>query len=184
MHIDLFKPEALCHFDQTVHMRHVAVYAAGGEQSHEVQRGALVLCILHRGFQRGILKEIAVLNGFCDLDKLLIDNSAGAHIGMTDLGIAHLTVRQTDIESGSADDIVRVLRKIAVEIRGFRCLDRVAVVARIDSEAVHDQQCNRCFAHNYISPFFSGSPCGGYQIGQAVRLLAKRQCPFEIPSSA
>ena len=134
-------------------MGHVAVDAARRKQTHEVQRGALFLCILHRGGQRGILKEIAVLNGFCDLDELLVDDSARADIGVADLGIAHLPVRQTDIEPGGADDRVRVFREVPVKIRGVCGFDGIAVIARIDAEAVHNQQCNWCFAHSIISPF-------------------------------
>ena len=59
---------------------------------------------------------------------------------MTDLTVAHLTVRQTDIHAGSAQLRDSALGKQAVQIRSFCCVDGIAHVAVAQSVAVHDNE--------------------------------------------
>ncbi len=119
-------------------MLHVAVNAAGGEKSHKVQRAALCLAVLHCGDQGGICKEVAVLNGLGNLHQHLVNDTSCADVGVTYLGVAHLTVGETNVQTGRADSCVGVLGEIFVKI-GLFCGDNsVSVGILIDAEAVHN----------------------------------------------
>ena len=135
--VDLPDAEPLRHLEQTEHVGYMAVDAAVGQQARHVQRLAVVRGVPHRLAQRLVLEERAVLDRLGYLDQVLIYDPSGADIGVTDLGVAHLTVGQTDPQTGSLYLSVRVFRPKLVKTGLFRRLDRVAVLRRIDAEAVH-----------------------------------------------
>ena len=98
-------------------MRVVAVNAAVTHETHEMKGGAVLFAVFHCADKRLILKKVAVLNGLCDSCELLINNAACADVCVTDLAVAHLTVRKTDVHSGSADIGYRVFAHEAVKVR-------------------------------------------------------------------
>ena len=77
--------------------------AAVGNQTDEMQRAVVGFCVFHGTQKRLVLKEHAVPYVLGDLDQHLIDHAAGADVGMSNLGIAHLAVRQAHVKAGSAD---------------------------------------------------------------------------------
>src|SRR5262249_19804523 len=59
-------------------------------------------------FEHRVASQFAVLDRFVDPGKVLIDDAAGAEIQMADLGISHLTIRETDIHTTGAQAAARV----------------------------------------------------------------------------
>ena len=69
--------------------------------------------------------------------RLLINHAARAYVGVTDLAVAHLSIRKTDIHARSADLRVRIHLDELIEIGGFGRINGIVFVVRIDSETVH-----------------------------------------------
>ena len=106
--------------------------------THQVERLAVVLGVVH-GLQQGlVLIHVAILGRLGDAGQLLVDDAARADVGVAYLRVAHLPVRKADIKAGSADLGVGVLGKIFVEVRLFGGMDGVAVVGVVDAETVED----------------------------------------------
>ena len=104
MNVDLIQTVLLSHLNDTVEVFHVAVNAAGREKSHEVESASLSLAVLHSAEDSLIIEECAVLDVLGYLDQHLVNDTSCADICMTYFGVAHLTVRQTNIKSACADD--------------------------------------------------------------------------------
>lgn len=68
-----------------------------------MQIGAFFKAMIHSANQCFVLEEVAVLNGLGDTGQLLVYHAAGADVGMSHLGIAHLSVRKAHIKAGCAD---------------------------------------------------------------------------------
>ena len=96
MHIDILQTVSLRQLQQGIQMRIVAVHAAIGKQSPQMQGTAAELRCVAGSLQMIVIIKITVLNGLCDFRQILIYDASGSHIQMADLGIAHLTFRQTD----------------------------------------------------------------------------------------
>ena len=129
MDIDLFQATALSEFHQCIQMGIVAVHTAVGQQPNQMQSGFFRNGIVHRRNKSGIFKEIAILNGLGDAGQLLINNAAGANVGVSDFGVPHLSIRQADVHSGCSDLCNRIAAKDTVQIRLIGCFDCVAVIA-------------------------------------------------------
>ena len=115
----------------------VAVHSAIRQQTHKVKRGAVLFAVFHSGAKNGILIKITVMNGFGDMGELLIDYPAGAHVGVADLAVTHLPVRQTDIQTRGTYLRHGACRHISVKVRLFRRSHGIAVIRRVEAEAVH-----------------------------------------------
>jgi hypothetical protein len=84
------------HADERVQMLLVAVDAAVREEADEVERVAAAGAAIH-GVLRGlVLEQLAVADALVDSRQVLIDDAAGPHVGVADLGVAHLSGRQAD----------------------------------------------------------------------------------------
>jgi hypothetical protein len=57
---------------------------------------AVTLASCHGIQKRRLLEKIAVTNALIDTREILIDDAAGAHGDVPDLGVAHVTGRQAD----------------------------------------------------------------------------------------
>ena len=122
----------------------VAVNAAGGEQTEQMQGAIVCLAVVDRLVHRLVLEEIAVFDGLGDAGELLVYDAARAHVGVADLAVTHLTVRQTDIETRRADHGNGIFEEQLVKMRRARIVDGVAVLGS-DTKAVHNNQCNWFF---------------------------------------
>ena len=127
-------------------MGDVAVDAAVGHEAHDVQRFAVLLCVLHGLDVDRVLEELAVLDLLGHLGQDLEHDAARAHVGVADLGVAHLPLGQTHVKPGSLERGVGVLGEEAVEIRRFGDIDGVAARGGGETVAVHDDQ-DCFFAH-------------------------------------
>ena len=70
-----------------------AVDAAVREQADEVQRVLPVDAAIHRRREHGALEQLAVPDALVDAREVLVDDPAGAHVHVADLGVAHLPGR-------------------------------------------------------------------------------------------
>ena len=136
MNIYFFQALLLRQLQQAVQMGNVAVYATVRKKSHKMNRGIVVFCILHSRKKCLILEEIAVLDLFCDPCKLLVYDTACAHIHMTNLGVTHLSVRKTYSKSAGLSFYVRALAHQLVHNRSFRFADSVMLAFVIQSISV------------------------------------------------
>ena len=99
MYINFLKSLSFSHLKQCIEMSIVAVYTTIGKKSHEVNSGIIIFCILHCCKKCFVLEEITIVDLFCDSGKLLIYDTACAHIHMTYLRVTHLSVRKTNCKS-------------------------------------------------------------------------------------
>ena len=77
--------------------------AAVAHQTHQVQRGIVGLAVFNGLHERFVGEKVAVVDRLGNAGQLLIDHAAGADVGVTDLAVAHLPVRQTDVQTRRAD---------------------------------------------------------------------------------
>jgi len=95
----------------------VTVHAAVGEQAEHMQRAAVGHGQVHGFRELRIARELAVGNGLGDARQVLVDDAAGAEIGVPDFGIAHLPHGQADVHARARDQRVRALGPQALEVR-------------------------------------------------------------------
>ena len=69
------------------------------KKTPEVEIGVVLLTIVDSSEKILILKEDTVFNIFCDKCQILINDTAGTDIHMTDLGISHLSVGKSYCQS-------------------------------------------------------------------------------------
>lgn len=127
------------HFRELEHrfdVRDVAVNAAIGEQPENMQRAVRFLDVLHRMVQRDIIEENPVIDGFGDAGELLIDDASGADIEVTDLGVAHLTLRQPDGQTACGKANVRIFGENRVQVWCACGGNGVPVGRRVETETV------------------------------------------------
>lgn len=126
-------------------MRVVAVYAAVRKQAHQMQGGAIFTAVFNGCCKRLVFRKAALLHRLGNAGQLLINNTSRTDIRMTDLRIAHLSVRQSDVHPGRADLCLRPSCKQPVDIRFICCMNRIAVVAFVNTEAIHNDEDQRFF---------------------------------------
>ncbi len=133
----------------------VAVDATGRQQAEQVDR----LARLHRrvdgGGQHGIVVDLAVLDGLGDTGEVLVDDAPGAEVHVADLGVTHLTVRQTHVAAIGVDQGVWALLPQAVHVGGVGGGDGVGRCVFVVSIAVEDDQrhrarCGRSIRHEEL----------------------------------
>ena len=146
--IDLLNAVLLGHIEHGENMGQVAVDAAVGQEAHDVQGMAAGLGIFNGLEVDGVLEELAVLDLLGHLGQDLEHDAARAHVGVADLGVAHLPLGQAHVEAGGLEAGVGIFGKEFIEIGGVGNIDGVAAGGRRQSVAVHDNQ-DCFFAHVY-----------------------------------
>ena len=121
----------------------VRVHAAGRHQAEQVAGAARRLQLRDQVRERRRAGEAAVLGGVADARQFLHHHAPGADVQMTDLGIAHLAVRQPDVAAGGVQEGVRAALPQPVEVRLARLTDRVVGGFLAPAEAVEDHQHHR-----------------------------------------
>ena len=112
---------------QSINMRIVAVNAAVGNKSHQVQRGIIFLHILACRHKRFIFKEIPVLDGFRNLRQILVHDAACAHVQMSHLRISHLSVRKSYRHTAGISSHKRALSHQLIHDRRCRLSNCITV---------------------------------------------------------
>ena len=80
----------------------VRMHTARRNESHQVAGAAALLQPGDHAGERRHLLDRACCDGVADTRQVLHQHAAGANVKVTDLGIAHLPVRQADILAGGA----------------------------------------------------------------------------------
>jgi len=91
--------------------------AAIRNQTHEM-KGGIFACV-NRGKKRRIFKEFSAADHFVDPRHLYLDDSAGTHVHMANLGIAELTGRQSDMFAGTFYRCMFKFLKVSVKERSM-----------------------------------------------------------------
>ncbi|MND93237.1 hypothetical protein D3C80_854180 [compost metagenome] len=121
----------------------VAVYAAIGQQAHEVHGFSGGDRFVHGSADGRILEELAVADRFGDASEVLIHHAAGAEVHVTDFGVAHLAIRKADVHAAARDQAVRHGGPQAVQYGLLRGEDSVGFRAVTVTEAVENHQDQR-----------------------------------------
>ena len=145
--IDALDAAVMRHLHHGENVPDVAVHAAVGQQTEDVQRLA-ARRIVKSGCIDRIFKEGAVLDGLRDARQVLKHDAAGADVRVADLAVAHLAVRQADIQPGGGQLRMRPALQEAVHDRRFCRVNGVAVVRLADAVAVEDDECDFPVAHS------------------------------------
>lgn len=134
-------------FDERDQVAEVAVHAAVRDQTEQVHGPVAGGRALRRADQDRVAEKRSVRDGGTDVHDVLADDAGRAEDHVADLGIAHQAVRQADAGAGGLQRGVREAGEVAVEVGCFRQLDRVVPLARVDPEAVEDDQHDRSSWH-------------------------------------
>ena len=135
--VNIYLCETLClrELKDSVKVSDVAVNAARGHKSHQVETRVVLERLVHSVDDSLVLAELAVVDSLCDSGELLINNSARADVGVTDLAVAHLTVGETYVKTRSADLREGVLAEENVKI-GSVCGGNGVSLGGSNAEAV------------------------------------------------
>ena len=125
MNINLLNTLLLSELKKSVEMLAVAVYATRRYKAHEMQSTAICLNLRSNTYQCLIGEEIAVLDSLGNTGQRLIDDTASTDIGMTNLGVTHLTIRQTNMLARSKDLSVRELCLQTINYRSLCDIDGI-----------------------------------------------------------
>ena len=141
MHVNLLQAVTLGHFQKAEEMLDVGMHAAIGQKAHEMQGAVMIQRVLHGVLQGLFFEENAVLNVLGDLHQHLVNHAARADVGVSHLGIAHLTIGQAHVQAGSADAGIGIFRLQRVDIG--RALGENGVGFHIivaDAETIQNQK--------------------------------------------
>ena len=156
VHEHVLKSALSRHADKSVEVLVVRMHAAVGKKAHYV-KGVSLGCVVHGADKLFVLKEAAVLYGIGDPGKFLPDNSAGAHVGVAYLGVAHLAVRKAHGSAACLKLSVRVLSEKLIQIGRLCCGYGVSGSVRGNAEAVHYKKHNRSAVCHSLTSVKSGS---------------------------
>ena len=135
------------HFHHGENVPDMAVHAAVGQQTENVQ-GLAVRRIVKGGSIDRVSKECTVHDGLCDAREVLKHDAAGADVRVADLAVAHLAVRQADVQTGGRELRVRPALQETVHHRRFGRVDGVSRIRLADAVAVEDDECDFLVAHS------------------------------------
>ena len=124
-------------------MLDVGVHPAVADQPQQVERAAIVNRALDRPVQRRVRRKLPVRHRQVDAGQPLIDDEAGADIGVTDLGVPHLPRRQPDILTGGEQGRVRIVGPEAIHRRRPGMEDGIARLVAANTPAIEDHQNDR-----------------------------------------
>ena len=110
-----------------------------------MQRAIVFDRVVHRRFQREIVKELAGLDLSIDSFKVATQHAARADGQMAHIRIAHHTFRQTDALAGCFNECVRIFIAQLVVKRHLGLGNRVAFTLSAMAEAVENDQCEWSF---------------------------------------
>src|SRR6476659_11498881 len=117
-----------------------AVDTAVREQADEVKRVVPVDAAVHRLRKHGTPEQLAVPDALVDAGEVLVDDPAGAHVHVADLGVSHLSGRKSDSLARRNELRMRVAVQQAVVHGRSREGDSVVFFLRTKSPAVEDDE--------------------------------------------
>ena len=96
----------------------------------------------------GVFLQLVLAAGHIYLDEVLVHDASGAEVHMPDFGVAHLSVRQSDVFSAGLQVAERISGAQAVNERLPLCVDCVAVVVTPFAPTVENHQ--KYFSVHYL----------------------------------
>jgi hypothetical protein len=119
---------------------HMGVHSAVTDQPQQMEGAAIVDRALDRPVQRGVGRKLPVRHRQVDPGQPLIDDEAGADVGVPDLRVPHLPRRQPDVLTGGKQGRVRVVGPETVHRRRPGAEDGVSRLVAADTPAIEDHQ--------------------------------------------
>ena len=135
------------HFHHGKDVPDVAVHTAVRQKTEDMQVLA-VCCVVQCCCIDRIFKECPILNGFRNARQILKHDAAGADVRVADFAVAHLPVRQADVQPRSGQLRVRPALQETVHDRGLGHVNGVAVVRLADAVAIENDECDFPVAHS------------------------------------
>ncbi len=123
----------------------MGMHPAVGQQPGQVQPAAGSLGFGDALQQHRVAEEIAVQDRLGDAGQILVDHPAGTDVEMTDLGVAHLALRQPHRHARSSDLHMGILFQQSGQIGGDRLGNGVVLGAGVDAPAIQNHQQQRFF---------------------------------------
>ena len=124
-------------------MLDVRVHPAVADQAEQVKRAAIVNRALDRPVQGRVRRKLTVGHSQVDTGQPLIDDEAGADIGVTDLGVPHLPRRQPNVLPGGEQGRVWIVGPETVHRRRLGVEDGIARLVAANPPAIEDHQNDR-----------------------------------------
>ena len=136
------------------------MHAPRRDQAHQVAGAAGLPQARDQADQGRGLLDLAVGDGLADARQVLHHHTAGADVEMSDLGVAHLPLRQADILARREEEGVGAGVPQTVERRGARQVHGVVGRVLPPAPAVQDHQHHRTtFLHHlHLLASASGTP--------------------------
>ncbi len=125
----------------------VAVNAAVGDESHEVQGFARVAGGVHCVHQHGVARQRSIIDGARDADDVHEDHPAGPQGHVAHLGVAHLPLGEPHRLAARVEPAHGERAAHPVEERRVRLRNRVVLVRVAQAEAVQDDQHGERWSH-------------------------------------
>ena len=153
------------------------MHAARRDQAHQVAGAAGLPQALDQADQGRGLLDLAVGDGLADARQVLHHDTAGADVEMSDLGVAHLPLRQADIPARREEEGVGAGVPQTVEGGGARLAHGVVGRVLPPAPAVQDHQHHRTtFLHRlHLLASVSGTP---------IRVLPSIDATMPLPAAA
>ena len=136
MNIYLGQSLLLRHLKQSVEMLDVRMYTTVRKKSPQMQVRIILLAVVHSCKQSLILEEIAILDCLCNSGQILINNTAGTDVHMSNLRVSHLSIRKTNSKSGSSAFNKRALLHQFIHYRSICHRNRITLCAVIETITV------------------------------------------------
>ena len=116
----------------------VAVNAAIGKKTEDMEGGIIFFAVFHCGTKCFVFEKASVTDCIGDSHKGLINNSSCADVGVANFGVAHLTVRKSDVKSGSTDYGFWAGFFYFIKVWHFCGADCVSVIAFVIAKTIKD----------------------------------------------
>ncbi|AII44349.1 hypothetical protein KR100_13430 [Synechococcus sp. KORDI-100] len=124
--------------NQATEMVHVAVDTTIGAKPQQVQSATAGVHSLNKRSQGRRLDQLVVGDGITDPHKLLTDDPTGADRQVSDLGVAHLLIRQTNVSAAGFDQGVGIGMPERIHHRRLSLKDGVVLSRITVAPAVED----------------------------------------------
>ena len=140
MNTNFLHAKTLGHLEQCIKMRIVRMHAAIRKESHKMQGRTMLSDRSHRRGDHLVFEELPALAGIIDTRELLVDGASCTDIQMPNLGIAHLTLWQTDRLTRSIELYMRTGDEKLIEMRRVCQRDGIPASRIRKPEPIHDDK--------------------------------------------
>ncbi|VTM89391.1 Uncharacterised protein [Raoultella ornithinolytica] len=123
----------------------VAVNAARGHQAHNVHGFTRSNGFVDRGGQHRVCKERAFFDFDIKTGQILVNDTTGAEVNVTHFRVAHLAIRQTNLQARSINQRMGTFRPQCVHDWRFRAINRVILLVFTIAIAIKNDQYHRLF---------------------------------------